>query len=82
MCVGKDHVDICSFDGCELYVEKYNYPCFGNVACSSYYACNMVWHEITYSHFKCTGHCDESCVCAWYWLFTILSEYVVSLEMG
>ena len=65
-----------------LMDRKYNYPCFGNAACSSHYAYNMIWHEMAYSHFICTRHRVESGVYACYWLFTILGEYVVSSEMG
>ena len=36
---------------------------------------------MAYSHIICMGHRVESGVCAWYWLFTILGEYVVSSEM-
>ena len=52
------------------------------VACGTHHACNMNWHEMAYSHFICTGHCVEWGVCAWYWLFTILGECVVSSEIG
>ena len=32
----RNHVDICSCDGSELYKKKNNYPCVDNVACSSH----------------------------------------------
>ena len=36
---------------------------------------------MTYMHFICMGHHVESGVYAWYWLFTILGECVVSSEI-
>ena len=63
----------------EIICMKYNYLKFINVACSSYYACSMTSHDcISYARSLCV----ESGVCAWYWLFTILGECVVSLELG
>ena len=39
---------------------------------------SMKWHNcISYTR----GHCVKSDVCAWYWLFTILGECVVRLEI-
>ena len=51
----------------ESICRKYNYPKFINVACSSYYACSMTWHEMAYLHFICLGHHTESGVSAWFW---------------
>ena len=40
---------------------------------------SMKWNNfISYAR----GHHVKSGVCAWYWLFTILSECVVSSELG
>ena len=40
---------------------------------------SMKWHNyISYAR----GHRVKSGVCSWYWLFTILSECVVTSEMG
>ena len=44
--------------------RKYNYPCFGNVACSSHYECNMIWNEMAFLYFICTGTSRQvECVC-------------------
>ena len=63
----------------EIIYRKYNYTEFINVACSSYCACSMKWHDyISYAW----SHGVELGVCAWYWLLTILGECVVSSKIG
>ena len=69
-------------NGCELYIEKNNYPCVDNVACSSHYAYDMTYHEMTNLHFICTVTSRRvGCGCM-VLLFTILGECVMSSEMG
>ena len=76
----KDHVDICSFDGCELYVENIIIHVLVrlHVALIMYVTgYSMKWHI----HISYARDIALSRVCAWYWLFTILGEYVVSSKM-
>ena len=65
-----------------FYVFESGPFCVDNVACSFYLhvTCySMKRHNcIPYEH----GHRVKSGVCAWYCLFTILDECVVSLEIG
>ena len=73
---------MCSFDGYELYVENIIIHVFKmlHVVLILHITCySLKWHNcISYA----LGHCVKSGVCAWYWLFTILGECVVSLEIG
>ena len=73
-------INICSFDGCDLYVENIiiHVLIMLHVVLILHVTCySMKWHNcISYAR----GHRVKSGVCAWYWLFTILGECVVGSE--